>query len=149
MLEDEAKTEGQISDAERTALESLKDAAANRESVRNAKVIDQMTEALNAASERETPAMRQVKEATELVAPAPARRYAGSGGRTQPTQIADYRYRTLPKWQQEFRNPADDLIVARYFRAIGTNDHFEVHRGLGQDLDRERIRRADNVGRFG
>ncbi|MCH8334238.1 prolyl oligopeptidase family serine peptidase, partial [Candidatus Sumerlaeota bacterium] len=81
-----------------------------------------------------------VIDAAEEVAPKPkAKRAYGSAGRAHPAQLSDYRYRCLPKWQQEFRNPDDDMIVARYFRALGKNDQA----AMARLMDEDRHMRAD------
>jgi HK97 family phage major capsid protein len=48
---------------------------------------------------------------------------ARSAGRTLPASLTDSRYRFLPAWQREFRNPDDDYQVSRFLRALAGKDH--------------------------
>jgi len=134
MSNEEAKTESQIQDKRALALQNLKDTIVASQDESDARAFDEMADVLRKATSNTSPEQRNVIDAAEEVAPKPeAKRAYGSGGRTHPAQLADYRYRCLPKWQQEFRNPADDMIVARFFRALGTNDHAAMARLMDED----------------
>ena len=126
---------------ERLATADLRASVARSDSLKKAAILADVAKQIDAASAPVSESARAVAEVAEVVAPEPTRP-AGSAGRTLPAQLADHRYRTLPKWQRDFRNPDDDMFVARYFRAIGRGDFAELQR-LGDEDKLIRQARAD------
>ncbi len=137
---EEVVTESQVLDKKALAAQRFKDSLVASQDEADAEAFDRMTAMVKGVAGRTTTAQANVIDAAAEVAPSPnPKRAYGSAGRAHPAQLSDYRYRCLPKWQQEFRNPEDDMIIARYFRALGLNDHA----AMARLMDEDRHSRAD------
>ncbi len=91
-----------------------------KEAKKEAAFVDNYIESINAQSKEDTEEQKTVRQVMSLVAPAPEPKVpALSAGRTQLADLSSWRYKTLPPWQQEFRNADQDFIVSRWLRGIG------------------------------
>ena len=101
-----------------------------REAKKEAAFVDNYVESLNTKAQEDSEEQANVRNVLELVAPAPEPKVpALSAGRTQLADLSAWRYKTLPAWQQEFRDADSDFIVSSWLRGIGM-----AHRDGGVEL---------------
>lgn len=113
-INQDAIEEGRAKETEEQAMAALKADLVERQASNNVETINKLRTMLDETAARKTPEMANVDAAIEEITPViePKQRSV------RPYLAMHARYKTLPKWQQEFRTMDDDRIVGLYFRAL-------------------------------
>lgn len=141
--ETETETKPTPDEIRAQANEELRKAVERQEALREARTVANLIKTLDESARTITEEQKEVREVIEIVAPAPERRSALSAARTQLASLSDFRYRTLPKWQQDFRDADSDHMVARYFRGLWMASAHHDTSLLQQVRDEAKLMRAD------